>query len=67
MGQQTDCVERPVRIEACAAFRADQSDLWPVCDTCGWLEDDHAADERTGAVVTELPRRRVRLLERKAS
>ena len=67
MGQQTEGAAPPVRIEPCAEFRAGQDEVWPVCAACGWLEDDHAADERAGAVVTELPRRRVRLPERKAS
>jgi hypothetical protein len=57
----------PVRIETCARFCADHASPWPVCGACGWLEDDHAAGEHAGAVVTELPRRGVRLPARKAS
>jgi hypothetical protein len=73
MGQQpdgtdgTDSAAPPVSFEPCAGFRSGQGEVWPVCAACGWLEDDHAADECVGAVVTELPRRRVRLPERKAS
>jgi hypothetical protein len=61
-----DDLAPPVRIEPCATFRADHAAAWTVCDTCGWLEDDHAV-EYSGAVVTALPRRGVRLPERKAS
>jgi hypothetical protein len=73
MGQEpdgtdgTDGAAPPVCFEPCAAFRDDQDEVWPVCAACGWLEDDHAAGERAGAVVTQLPRRRVQLPERKAS
>ena len=62
-----DDLAPPVRIEPCATFRADHASAWAVCDTCGWLDDDHRADQHAGAVVTELPRRGVRLPERKAS
>lgn len=74
MGQLTaggtaemDDLARPVRVQPCAGFRADHAEVWPVCAACGWLEDDHATDDPAGAVVTELPRRGVRLPERKAS
>jgi hypothetical protein len=57
----------PVLVETCVGFRADDFSEWPVCAACGWLEEDHAAGEHAGAVVTELSRRRVRMPERKAS
>jgi hypothetical protein len=60
-----DDLAPPVRIEPCATFRADCAKAWAVCDDCGWLEDDHAFV--APAVVLELPRRAVRLPERKAS
>jgi hypothetical protein len=62
-----DGVAPPVRAQPCAAFRPDHAWAWPVCGACGWLEDDHAVVIATAAVVTELPRRRVPLPERKAS
>jgi hypothetical protein len=75
MGQQTadrvrevaspDDLAPPVRIEPCATFRADHASAWAVCDSCGWLEDDHAPV--APAIVRELPRRAVPLQERMAS
>jgi hypothetical protein len=63
----TEGIAPPMRIEPCARFRLDHTSEWVVCDACGWLEDDHAPAEHGRAVVTELPRRQVRLPERKAS
>jgi hypothetical protein len=57
-----------VRFAPCAAFRPHADALWPVCDVCGWLEDDHAGVHAPGgAVVTELPRRAVPVPQRLAS
>jgi hypothetical protein len=62
-----DGVAPPVRAQPCAVFRPDHASGWPVCGACGWLDDDHAAVVAAAAIVTELPRRRVELPERKAS
>jgi hypothetical protein len=57
-----------VRLQPCAAFHFDADAAWPACFDCGWLEDDHPGAVETGvAVITELPRRRVRLPQRLAS
>jgi hypothetical protein len=56
-----------VRLEACAAFHFDPDADWPTCGECGWLEDEHARPTAAGAVVTELPRRRVPVPQRLAS
>jgi hypothetical protein len=57
-----------VRLQPCAAFHFDADAAWPACGECGWLEDDHrGALESGGAVITELPRRRVSLPRRLAS
>jgi hypothetical protein len=57
-----------VRLQPCAAFHLDPNADWPACDDCGWLEDEHAdAVEVGGAVITEVPRRRVQVPERLAS
>jgi hypothetical protein len=61
-----------VRLEPCAAFCAGRDAALPLCDACGWLEDDHAppitdGPRREGAVVTDLPRRYPPRIERKAS
>ncbi|MFL6243295.1 MAG: hypothetical protein ACJ73V_09765 [Acidimicrobiia bacterium] len=49
-----------VRLQPCAAFRFDADATWPACGDCGWLEDDHSGAANVGgAVITELPRRRV--------
>jgi len=68
MADQTSGVPAPpVRLELCAAFRVDDASAWPICDACGWLEDDHPIVD-ADAVVTEFPRRRgVEMPERKAS
>jgi hypothetical protein len=63
----TGALAPPVRFEPCADFRLDHDSTWAVCDTCGWLDDDHVRPEAPGAVVTELPRRAVLVPERKAS
>jgi hypothetical protein len=57
----------PIRLEPCDELR--RADEWaiPVCETCGWLEDDHARPITAGAVVTRLPRRATPRIERKAS
>jgi hypothetical protein len=57
----------PVRFEPCEALRLVGESAIPVCDVCGWLEDDHAPPTTGGAVVTELPRRVAWRQERKAS
>lgn len=57
----------PVRLEPCAAFRPERGAAVPVCDACGWLEDDHALPTTDGAIVTKLPRRHPPRIERKAS
>jgi hypothetical protein len=57
----------PVRFEPCEAVRLVDESATPVCDVCGWLEDDHAPPTTGGAVVTQLPRRDARRIERKAS
>jgi hypothetical protein len=62
-----DGIAPPVRVEPCAELRLEHDAPWPVCDACGWLEDDHAPVEAAGAVVTELPRRGAMLPERRAS
>jgi hypothetical protein len=57
-----------VRLQPCAAYCFDPDADWPACDDCGWLEDEHpGAVETGGAVVTELPRRRVPAPQRLAS
>jgi hypothetical protein len=57
-----------VRLRPCAAFQFDSDADWPACNDCGWLEDEHTgAVEIGGAVVTELPRRRVPAPQRLAS
>ena len=57
-----------VRLQPCAAFRFDADATWPACGDCGWLEDDHSgAANARGAVITELPRRRVPVPQRLAS
>lgn len=57
-----------VRLQPCAAFRFDEDAAWPACGDCGWLEHDHpGAAEPGGAVITELPRRRVPVPQRLAS
>jgi hypothetical protein len=57
----------PVRFEPCAEFRVDHASVWPVCEACGWLDDDHSAVEAATAVVRELPQPRAPLPVRKAS
>ncbi len=58
----------PVRFAPCAAFWLDHDAACPACAICGWLEDDHAGTNASGdAVVTELPRRTVRVPQRLAS
>ena len=57
-----------VRLQPCAAFHFDADATWPACGDCGWLEDDHSgAANARGAVITELPRRRVPVPQRLAS
>ena len=56
-----------VRLQPCAAFHFDPDAGWPACGDCGWLEDEHARPTTAGAVVTELPRRRVQVPQRLAS
>jgi hypothetical protein len=57
-----------VRLQPCAAFHFDPNADWPACDDCGWLDDEHPdAVEVGGAVITEVPRRRVQVPERLAS
>ncbi|HEY4398307.1 MAG TPA: hypothetical protein VGO28_11605 [Acidimicrobiia bacterium] len=57
-----------VRLQPCAAFQLDADAAWPACCDCGWLEEDHpGAVEAGGAMITELPRRRVQVPERLAS
>jgi hypothetical protein len=56
-----------VRFEPCAEFGLDHDSPWAVCDTCGWLDDDHTRPDTPIAVVTELPRRAAPVPERKAS
>jgi len=57
-----------VRLQPCAAFHFDADATWPACGDCGWLEDDHSgAANARGAVITELPRRRVQVPQRLAS
>jgi hypothetical protein len=57
-----------VRLEPCAAFHFDPEADWPACGNCGWLEDEHpGAVEGGGAVITELPRRRLPVPQRLAS
>ena len=57
-----------VRLQPCAAFQFDAESAWPACCDCGWLEDDHpGAVDAGGAVITELPRRRVAVPQRLAS
>jgi hypothetical protein len=57
----------PVRFEPCEALRLVGESAIPVCDGCGWLEDDHAPPITGGEVVTQLPRRDAPRIERKAS
>lgn len=56
-----------VRFEPCDELRLGHDSPWPVCDACGWLDDDHSRPDEPDAVVTELPRRTALLPERKAS
>ncbi|HKF92650.1 MAG TPA: hypothetical protein VKC52_14370 [Acidimicrobiia bacterium] len=57
-----------VRLQPCAAFHFDPDAAWPACGDCGWLEDDHpGAVDAGGAVITELPPRRVAVPQRLAS
>ena len=57
-----------VRLQPCAAFHFDADATWPACGDCGWLEDEHSgAANARGAVITELPRRRVPVPQRLAS
>jgi hypothetical protein len=57
-----------VRLQPCAACQLDADAVWPACSDCGWLEDDHpGAVDAGGAVITELPRRRVATPQRLAS
>jgi hypothetical protein len=57
-----------IRLQPCAAYHFDPDADWPSCNDCGWLEDEHpVAVETGGAVVTELPRRRVPAPQRLAS
>jgi hypothetical protein len=57
-----------VRFQPCAAFHFDADAAWPTCGDCGWLEDDHSgAVTAGGAVITQLPRRRVPVPQRLAS
>jgi hypothetical protein len=57
-----------VRLQPCAAFHFDPDADWPACGDCGWLEDEHPGVVETGgAVVAELPRRRVPAPQRLAS
>jgi len=57
-----------VRLQPCAAFHFDPDAAWPACGDCGWLEDDHpGAVDAGGAVIAELPRRRVPAPQRLAS
>lgn len=62
-----DGIAPPVRFEPCAEFRVDHTAAWPVCGTCGWLDDDHPPVETAIAVVKELPRRRAPMPARRAS
>jgi hypothetical protein len=57
----------PIRLEPCAAPRLVDESTIPVCETCGWLEDDHTRPITVDAVVTQLPRREAPRIERKAS
>jgi hypothetical protein len=66
MDADRDSFAPPVRFEPCAEFRVDHTAAWPVCDACGWLADDHAANAGS-AVVRELPRRSAELPTRMAS
>jgi hypothetical protein len=56
-----------IRLQPCAAFHFDPDADWPACGDCGLLEDEHARPATAGAVVTELPRRRVQGPQRLAS
>ena len=57
-----------VRLQPCAAFHFDPDADCPACGDCGWLEDAHRGSvEAGGAVITELPRRRVQVPWRLAS
>jgi hypothetical protein len=62
-----DGIAPPVRSEPCVEARVDHASAWPVCEACGWLDDDHATVETATAVVRELPRRRAPMPARKAS
>ena len=62
-----DDIAAPVRFEPCAEFRIDHASSWPVCDACGWLDEDHAPVAPMIAVIRDLPRRRAVVPERKAS
>jgi hypothetical protein len=64
---EIDGVAPPVRFEPCAEFRIDHASSWPVCDACGWLDEDHAPVAPMIAVVRDLPRWREAVPERKAS
>jgi hypothetical protein len=57
----------PIRLEPCDELRRADESAIPVCESCGWLEDDHARPVTAGAVVTPLPRRVTPRIERKAS
>ncbi|HYV59795.1 MAG TPA: hypothetical protein VFA62_06970 [Acidimicrobiia bacterium] len=58
----------PVRLEPCPAFRLDHDAAWPACETCGWLEHDHAGPDAVGGgTVTVLPRRVAPVPQRLAS
>jgi hypothetical protein len=64
--QTTAMAAPPVRTEPCAEFCVDDAAHWPICDVCGWLDENHTLVD-AGAVVTELPRWRAPLPERMAS
>ena len=66
-GTTTEADARPIRLEPCDDLRRANESAIPVCETCGWLEDDHARTVTAGAVVTQLPRRETPRIERKAS
>jgi hypothetical protein len=64
--QTTAMAAPPVRTEPCADFCVDDAAHGPICNACGWLDEDHTLVD-AGAIVTELPRRGVQLPARIAS
>ena len=66
-GTTTEADAPAIRLEPCDELRRADESAIPVCETCGWLEGDHARPIAVGAVVTRLPRRVTPRIERKAS